>query len=590
MNLRTRLALSHGIIIVLTLLVTPLALYSVSRFVAQVDVIADQNVRAIEATEKIRRELGAEVSNLLRAMAGAETAVSSRDGESTPLHGAVDAARPYFTSPAEREALLTFERKYSQFNADVVNRSFDTTGLPTHFGELVDAVTRMRALKTDSLASSVRLAREFASSMFVLLIAIAGAALGVGILAMLRSIRTTTAPVDQLNCLIQRMRDGDFDIQFKAGPISDFNALGRHFDSMAQALRIFRATNVEGMLAEQRRSEAVLDSIGDGLVIFSDRGQIERINPVAERQLGIEHGSAIGKSFEQVGDRRAGAQVREVLDRGELSGSAQPEMHAERDGEKRVFAYSLNRFTEGEGGRPGVVMVLRDVTVQREFDKMRSEFVLRASHELRTPIASIRMGIGLLCEKLKFAPGSRDEELYETVQQEVQRMVHLLTDLLDLSRLRIGEQAMERTSVDVAAMVADARQRFAAAAASGGIALDDEIEPGLPRMELCRSAFDRVLDNLINNALRHTAPGGTIRLRALRSGARVQIAVDDTGEGIAANQLALVFQPFVQIGTGRGGAGLGLAICKEIVTQHGGEISVSSHLRQGTTFTVSLPA
>ena len=139
-------------------------------------------------------------------------------------------------------------------------------------------------------------------------------------------------------------------------------------------------------------------------------------------------------------------------------------------------------------------------------------------------------------------------------------------------------------------MVADARQRFAAAAASGGIALGDESEPGLPRMELCRSAFDRVLDNLINNALRHTAPGGTIRLRALRSGARVQIAVDDTGEGIAANQLALVFQPFVQIGTGRGGAGLGLAICKEIVTQHGGEISVASHLRQGTTFTVSLPA
>ncbi|HEY2397022.1 MAG TPA: ATP-binding protein [Rudaea sp.] len=589
MNLRTRLALSHGIIIALTLLVTPLALYSVSRFAGQVDVIADQNVRAIEATENIRKELGIEIGNLLRAMAGAQTVVSSRDGEPPPLHGAVEAARPYFTSPVEREALLTFERKYSQFNADLVNRSFDTDGLPSHFAELVVAVSRMRALKTEALANAAQSAREFAWSMFVLLIAIAVAALAVGVLAMFRSIRTTTAPVDQLNDLIQRMRGGDFDIEFKAGPISDFNALGRHFDSMAQALRIFRATNIERVLAEQRRSEAVLDSIGDGLVIFSDRGEVERINPVAERQLGIDHGSAIGKSFEQVGDHRAGAQVREVLDRGELSGSAQPEMHVERDGEKRVFAYSLHRFEEGDGGRPGVVMVLRDVTVQREFDKMRSEFVLRASHELRTPIASIRMGIGLLFEKLKFAPGSRDEELYETVQQEVQRMVHLLTDLLDLSRLRIGEQIMERTSVNVAAMVADAGQRFAPAATSGEITLEVDLEPGLPRRELCRSALDRVLDNLINNALRHTAPGGTIRLRALRSGAHVQIAVDDTGEGIPANQLALVFQPFVQIGTGRSGAGLGLAICKEIVTQLGGEISVASHLRRGTTFTISFP-
>ncbi len=450
MNLRTRLAFSHGIIIALTLLVTPLALYSISRFVAQVDVIADQNVRAIEATEKIRKELGVEVSNLLRAMAGAETVVSSRDGEPTPLHGAVDAARPYFTSPTEREALLAFERKYSQFNADVVNRSFDTTGLPSHFGELVDATARMRQLKTDSLANSAQSAREFAGSMFVLLIAIAVAALGIGILAMLRSIRTTTAPVDQLNSLIQRMRGGDFDITFEPGPISDFNALGHHFDSMAQALRIFRATNIERMLGEQQRSEAVLDSIGDGLVIFSDRGQVERINPVAERQLGIEPGSAIGKSFDQVGDHRAAALVREVLDHGEVSGSAQPEMRVDRDGEKRVFAYSLNRFAEGEGGRAGVVMVLRDVTVEREFDKMRSEFVLRASHELRTPIASIRMGIGLLGEKMAFAPGTRDDELYQTVQQELQRMVHLLTDLLDLSRLRMGEQTMERAPTDVA--------------------------------------------------------------------------------------------------------------------------------------------
>jgi NtrC-family two-component system sensor histidine kinase KinB len=590
MNLRTRLALSHGIIIALTLLVTPLALYSVSRFVGQVDVIAEQNVRAIEATEKIRRELGAEITDLLRAMAGAQKTGTSAGNGSPPLHGAVEAARPYFTSPEEREALLAFERKYAQFNADVVNRSFDTTGLPAHFGELADSVTRMRALKTASLASAAQSAREFAGSMFTLLIAIALVALGVGILAMVRSIRTTTAPVDQLNELIQRMRGGNFDISFEPGPISDFNALGRHFDSMAQALRIFRATNVERMIAEQRRSEAVLDSIGDGLVIFSDSGQIERINPVAERQLGLGQGDAIGKSFEDIGDRRVAAQVREILDGGELSGSVQPEMRMEPGGEKRVLAYSLHRFAEGEGGRPGVVMVLRDVTVEREFDRMRSEFVMRASHELRTPVASIRMGLGLLGEKLVFAPDSRDGELYETVQQELERMVHLLTDLLDLSRLRVGEQTMERASVDVASMVADARQRFAPAAASGGITLEDDLEPGLPRIELCRSAFDRVLDNLINNALRHTSPGGTIRLLAMRVGQQVCIAVADTGEGIPSNQLALVFQPFVQIGGRRGGAGLGLAICKEIVTQHGGEISVTSQLRHGSTFSISLPA
>src|SRR5262249_9927106 len=208
-------------------------------------------------------------------------------------------------------------------------------------------------------------------------------------------------------------------------------------------------------------------------------------------------------------------------------------IRSERGGERRILTCSLHRFAEGESGRPGVVMVMRDVTVQREFDRMRSDFVLRASHELRTPIASIRMGLGLLGEKFRFEPGSRDEELYETVQLEIARMVRLLSDLLDLSRLRVGEQTMGRAPTDVGAIVAGARQRFAPAAASGGIELDASIEAGLPRLELCRSAFDRVLDNLIDNALRHTQRGGSIGLGAAQSGRRVTITVADNGEGIA---------------------------------------------------------
>jgi NtrC-family two-component system sensor histidine kinase KinB len=588
MTLRSRLILSHGIIIALTLLVAPLALFAVHRFVGQVDAIAMENVRAIEATEKIRQQLGVEVGELLRRMAGATDARD--DAAAGPLRGSIDEARPYFASAAERAAFRDFENRYAQLDRDLRNRAFDTKELPSHFSALVAAVAHLRALKTQALAGAAQDARDFAAQMFGLLIAFSFGALLIGFALMLREIRAITRPVDQLNSLIRRMGAGDFDIVYENGEIADFNALGRHFEAMGQALRAFRAINIERTIVEQRRNEAVLDSIGDGLVIFSEAGVIERINPVAERQLGIEHGSADGRSFGDVGPQAVARQVRELLERGEVGGSVQLEVQVDRGGDKRVLAYSLHRFVEGGSGAAGVVMVMRDVTIQREFDRMRSEFVLRASHELRTPIASIRMGLGLLGEKLELAPGSRDEELYDTVQQEVLRMVHLLTDLLDLSRLRVGDQAMERAPADVGAIVAAAEQRFAPAAQSGGIALRAEIEPGLPRLQLSRSGFDRVLDNLINNALRHTQPGGSITLRAALDQRHVVISVADTGEGIASNQLALVFQPFVQIGGKRGGAGLGLAICKEIVNQHGGEIMVASQPRQGTTFTIRLPA
>lgn len=597
MKLRQRLALSHGIIIGLMCLVLPLALYCVHRLSERVDALMSENMRALQSIEHIREQLGVEIGQVMQQMlTPQEIPVARDDLARTRVSAAIDEARPDFVLPAERDALMLVEQRYQHFrNAVAIWRAGQMTQssadeLPADFQQLRDAVAGLRQIKVASFSEASHAALDFSRRMILLIGVLALLALLVGLLATLRLVRSITRPADQLAALVRRMGQGDFEIVYNDGSIDEFNALGRHFEAMGQALRLFRATNLERIVVEQRRTEAVLDSIGDGLVIFSEEGRIERINPVAERQLGIEPGHAGGKRFEDIGDAKTGLRVREVLASGEFAVAGEPEILIERDGETRILAYWLNRFVESESGRPGVVMVMRDVTTQREFDKMRSDFVLRASHELRTPITSIRMGLGMLSEKMQFPPGSRDEELYQTVQQELTRMIGLLNDLLDLSRLRVGEQVIERAPTEIDDVLTQARQRFTLAATDAGVALELELEAGLPRLSLCRGAFDRVLDNLIANALRHTPAGGSVMLSAHRASERVAIAVVDTGAGIAYAQQALIFQPFVQIGSKRGGAGLGLAICKEIVHQHGGEIRVSSLPRRGTTFTILLPA
>ena len=597
MKLRQRLALSHGIIIGLMCLVLPLALYCVHRLSERVDALMSENMRALQSIEHIREQLGVEIGQVMQQMlTPQEIPVARDDLARTRVSAAIDEARPDFVLPAERDALMLVEQRYQHFrNAVAIWRAGQMTQssadeLPADFQQLRDAVAGLRQIKVASFSEASHAALDFSRRMILLIGVLALLALLVGLLATLRLVRSITRPADQLAALVRRMGQGDFEIVYNDGSIDEFNALGRHFEAMGQALRLFRATNLERIVVEQRRTEAVLDSIGDGLVIFSEEGRIERINPVAERQLGIEPGHAGGKRFEDIGDAKTGLRVHEVLASGEFAVAGEPEILIERDGETRILAYWLNRFVESESGRPGVVMVMRDVTTQREFDKMRSDFVLRASHELRTPITSIRMGLGMLSEKMQFPPGSRDEELYQTVQQELTRMIGLLNDLLDLSRLRVGEQVIERAPTEIDDVLTQARQRFTLAATDAGVALELELEAGLPRLSLCRGAFDRVLDNLIANALRHTPAGGSVMLSAHRASERVAIAVVDTGAGIAYAQQALIFQPFVQIGSKRGGAGLGLAICKEIVHQHGGEIRVSSLPRRGTTFTILLPA
>src|SRR5581483_11341151 len=208
--------------------------------------------------------------------------------------------------------------------------------------------------------------------MLFLLFALGLLALLVGLLGTLRVMRGILEPVERLSGMVRRMSEGDFDIAYRGGSVDEFNRLERHFEAMAQALKRFRETNLDRLLMEQRRTDAVLDSIGDGLVIFSEVGRIERINAVAERQLGLR-GQAIGLACEDVGDPGIGERVREVLAHGEPSGATDAEFEFDCDGDSRLLAYSLHRFVESESGRPGVVMVLRDVTAQREFDKMRSE-------------------------------------------------------------------------------------------------------------------------------------------------------------------------------------------------------------------------
>src|SRR5690606_37816014 len=206
-----------------------------------------------------------------------------------------------------------------------------------------------------------------------------------------------------------------------------------------------------------------------------------------------------------------------------------------------------------------------------------------------TPVTGMQMAFSLLRERTHYPENSREADLFSTVHEEMQRLVTLINDLLNFSRYQSGQQKLERAPCDVSALLTQARQRFDAVAKEDDIDLRLELQAPLPSLLLDAQQMDRVLDNLLSNALRHTPKGGQIRLLARHHGERVIISVEDNGEGIPYSQQARIFEPFVQIGRRRGGAGLGLALCKEIAQLHGGRIGVHSRIGHGTIFYVALP-
>lgn len=277
-----------------------------------------------------------------------------------------------------------------------------------------------------------------------------------------------------------------------------------------------------------------------------------------------------------------------MLDDKSLSGPPE-DLVIEADGERRLLAWRMSPVSHHDGRISGAVMVLHDVTDQRTFERVRNEFVLRASHELRTPVTGMQMAFSLLRERTHYPENSREADLFSTVHEEMQRLVTLINDLLNFSRYQSGQQKLERVPCDIPELLEQARERFHEEAQESDIELTLELQSSLPTLLLDRQQMDRVLDNLLSNALRHTQPGGEIRLLARHHGERVIISVEDNGEGIPYSQQARIFEPFVQIGRRRGGAGLGLALCKEITQLHGGRIGVHSRIGHGTIFYVALP-
>lgn len=424
-------------------------------------------------------------------------------------------------------------------------------------------------------------------------LAIAMALLGgstvlIGVLVSLRLAERLSAPMERLAEAAAQVAQGDFEVRVGRTGLAEADLVAARFDDMTAALGRFHAMNLDRIVSESRRLDQVVAHIDDGLVIFDERGRIERINPVAGAQLGIDARHAFGKRLEELAKLpKLSKDVATLVARPAATLTGNNEIQVGESESPRTLSYSLLPFSDA--ARLGLILVLRDVTDVRQFERMRTDFVLRASHELRTPITGMRMALGLLQDKLDFEPGSRQAELLDTLGEQMQRLVNLIAALLDLSRLYSRSFALELAPLDVCDFLQRAEKRFAPMVQGAGLELALELEPALPMVQADAGALDRVLDNLVGNAVRHTPAPGRIQLGARRRAEHLDVWVSDSGEGIAHADRARVFEPFVQVGRKPGGVGLGLAMCRELVTQHGGQLRLESSSGQGACFTLSLP-
>jgi signal transduction histidine kinase len=326
---------------------------------------------------------------------------------------------------------------------------------------------------------------------------------------------------------------------------------------------------------ERRSSRLILDSMQEGVVLFAGDGRLAFANPAAERHLGF-----LPASVEAV----APLPLRDAVLRAH-AGSGAVVGEAEAGSPSRVLRGSAIAVDGGS-----ILLVVSDVTEARHVDQVRRDFVANASHELKTPAATIQAAAETILTATRDDP-SVIPRFAAQLEREAVRLSRIVSDLLDLSRLEAGSPLDEAVPLDV--VVRDEGERFEERAEEAHVTL--AVAAGaVPRVRGSARDLALLTRNLIDNAIRYTSPGGRVDVTLRAEGADVELVVQDTGVGIPTRDLPRVFERFYRVDRARsretGGTGLGLSIVRHVVENHGGTIEVGSELGHGTRVEVRLPA
>ncbi len=396
--------------------------------------------------------------------------------------------------------------------------------------------------------------------------------------------RRITRPLEEFTQAAERISAGDFDGRALVDDTEELGRLGTTFNTMAGRLK----QKIQEISEERKKIETIVSGMIDAVIATDRRGQIILLNRAAEELLRVSWAQAQGRMARDVlTDSRLTAMLEEATDRGRVTAEELPTASAD---DRVVEAHCAP--IKGSGGDViGAVAVLRDVTVLRHAERLRRELTANVSHELRTPLTSIKGFAETLLHGAMKDEGTCRRFL-SIINSEADRLVKLVDDLLDLSRLESKGATLELRPVNLGQLVTHTLDKLRPLAEESKLAL---MQSGPQDVTVIADSdrLEQVLTNLVDNALKYTAPGGRVEIQILPNDSEVAVAVVDTGRGIPPEDVLHLFERFYRADRSRtrgsGGTGLGLAIAKHIVEAHGGRISVRSRLDEGTTFVFTLP-
>lgn len=568
-----------------------------SRLGNSIDVILRENFVSVLAGQQMKETAERMDSALLLPLLGEEERGREMYAQNARSFGeALAREKQNITLPGEQELADRVERLHREYlqEAETFWRTSDPAARRTiYLGKMLPLFTQskdtaqeiLRVNEESMIAANAQAKAVAGQSTRYMLLAIAIGLAGAAFFAV-RLQRAILMPIATLTSVARELGEGKLDQVVPVPSQDELGELADAFNKMATKLRAYRQVTSDQILQARQMTEITLSAFPDAIVALSSEGVVRFTNPAANKLLGK---LGLAGSLPRSVKKESEAVLKGAPDY--LPTSFEHSLVFRIDDREVFLLPRVVAMRDDAENIFGAAVILQDVTRFRLMDDVKNNLVSTVSHELKTPLTSVRMGLHLLLEERIGALNSKQTEILLAAREDSERLLRMINDMLDLAKLESGGTALPGQATNPRALVESVSPELSAQAESHGCRLIVELQPGLPEVSVDARRIAHVFSNFVSNALKHSKAGGEIILKAEAHGGSVRFSICDDGPGIPEAYRSRIFDRFFRIpGSASAGAGLGLAIAKEIVSAQGGQIGVQSKPGEGSQFYFDLPS
>ncbi|CAM2901375.1 ATP-binding protein [Hathewaya histolytica] len=394
-------------------------------------------------------------------------------------------------------------------------------------------------------------------------------------------------PIALLTENVKSIREGNLNQRINIISQDEIGILTKEFNNMTERLEMYEKSTTGELMKEKNRSITLVKSIPDPLILLDSKFRVLLINKACENFFNLNEMESLNKSILNI--IKNSDLYNHISDVIANKNKENQKIIPIKKGDKIYF---FNTIVTAAENKRDIIVVLQNVTQLKKLEEIKNNFISTVSHEFKTPLNSIILGTSLLIEEDMGELNTTQKEILETIMEDGEKLSSLVINLLQLTKIESDKAIFNYSLCSIEGIIDDCYKNFYELAEKKSVNLCYEMSENIPKIEIDSQKINWVINNLLSNALKFTNPGDEICIKAFKCSDKIFITVSDTGIGIPEKYVDKIFDKFVQIHDSSfelKSTGLGLAIAKEIVQAHGGNIWCESTLDMGSTFTFTLP-